>query len=175
MKDQEEPVRLGKFAFTLQFLSRLYCIPIIVDFKKRILKFSFFNSHYFIYTILNLLPFCCLIIWFACQPLYFEQLIKAFLKVFVFPDVIKMLVFPGMMFSPLIGLFGSLNYYTCLPVKEELFNSRFRIPKLNYIIQLLLFEIVKLLSLALILSGIFLALTGTSELNIFSFWINFSK
>ena len=103
----DQPLKLGKIATTLQFLSRIYAIPIVVDFKKKIFKFSYFNLQFLFYAIFYSIPFGVYVGWLLYQPHYCDQLAKAFFKVYAISDLFIMAFCPGFFFLP-IGK-GPLN------------------------------------------------------------------
>ena len=157
--NQIEHVKIGRFAATIEFLSRIYLIPIDIDYKRKYFNFSFFNCKSFVYFILTSVPFYLFVGYISYQPGYFGELVKALQEVYVTSDIIVMIIFPGFNFTPMASIFVLLSLTSFNSVKEVILNPRFSITNCKY--SILIFILLQMCGMFLILFGNFLALINT--------------
>ena len=100
--------KIGKYARALQFLSRIYILPITINYRKKQFNFAFFSFQFMISFLISSIPFWCTVAWFAYQPDYCYALYRAFKQVYVTSDLLMMIFFPGIYILPFSFSFTSI-------------------------------------------------------------------
>ena len=101
-------IKLGKCAKLLQFLSRSYILPVVINYSKKQFNFAFFSFQFMLAFLISSIPFLCFVGWLAYQPDYCYAVYEVFRQVYVTSDLLLMIFFPGIYLLPGSFIFTSI-------------------------------------------------------------------
>ena len=128
-------VKLGSFAKFIQIASKLYLLPLRVDYKIPLVEYNFFSINTLLNFIIISLPFLGTVIFWIFQSQYITQVFYVLPDIYSKIDLGAMLIYPGinLVSLPVFGL-NCFNCKTFTSVQEICSDKKMKFPRNSRII-----------------------------------------
>ena len=134
---RENVVKLGSFAKFIKMASRIYLLPLKVDYKLSSVEFNLLSLNTLVNFILYSLPFFVIATLWLWQAQYITEVFYALPEIYSKIDLGAWLIYPGINLVPLpLFLINCLNCKSFAAVKGISSDEKLKFPKNSGIVVL---------------------------------------